>query len=204
MPSGALKDVWRVGAVAARLHHSRLTPRLGVLGDTKTTRAPKVCTTPHGRYMSSAPPPGDTDFPGLRRFEDANPTRIQGINVNPNGIGNRVLPGNLVYKYYKWTGNTRKIPLELAHGYFWMLSDLKKTGGKPTLPNDELIPEEEAQQFPLLTGLESLSKIKTDLPYAFITDKRKNNWVVFDLVRYHVSHCGTPTTGQKSTAPLLT
>jgi hypothetical protein len=121
--------------------------------------------------MSSLPPPGDKNFSELRRFEDANPTRIEGINVNPDGIGSKVLPGNLVYKYYKWTGNTRKIPLELAHGYFWMLKDLKNTGGKPTLPNSELIPEEESQTFPTLTGLESLSNVKTDLPYAFIADK---------------------------------
>ena len=179
MPSGALKGVWTAvagRAVAGRLQHSLVTPHLGVLG-TDARRVPKVCITRYGRSMSSAPPPGDTDFPGLRRFEDANPTRIQGINLNPNGIGSNVLPGNLVYKYYKWTGNTRKIPLELAHGYFWMLSDLKKTGGKPTLPNDELIPEEEAQTFPFLSGLESLSKIKTDLPYAFIADKGKHDWV---------------------------
>lgn len=117
------------------------------------------------RYMSSVPP--------FRGFEDANPTRIEGIKVNPESVGNSILPGNLVYKFYKWTGNTRKIPLELAHGYFWMVADLKKTGGKPTLSNDMLIPAKEAQVFPTLTGLESLCKVKTDLPYFCLADKGK-------------------------------
>jgi len=152
-------------------HHLARQPNIKIGQNSLTNRD-------SGRYFasSSTPPPppgGDTDFPGLRRFEDANPTRIEGINVNPDGIGSTVLPGNLVYKYYKWTGNTRKIPLELAHGYFWMLNDLKKTGGKTTLPNNELIPEDQAQTFPMLTGLESLSRIQTDLPYTFISDKGK-------------------------------
>jgi len=128
------------------------------------------------RYLSSTPPPSppppdNTDFSKLRRLEDANPERIHGIQVNPDGIGSTVLPGNLVYKYYKWTGNTRKVPLELVHGYFWMLNDLKATNAKPTLSNETLIPEEGAQTFPMLTGLESLSREPTDLPYFFIANK---------------------------------
>mmetsp|Transcript_5944 Transcript_5944/g.17194 ORF Transcript_5944/g.17194 Transcript_5944/m.17194 type:complete len:334 (-) Transcript_5944:31-1032(-) len=133
---------------------------------------PVLASTGSQRYFSSSPEqPDDTDFTKLRRLEDANPERIHGIQVNPDGIGSTVLPGNLVYKFYKWTGNTRKVPLELVHGYFWMVNDLKKTGGKPTLPNKFLIPEDEAQAFPMLTGLESLSRVKADLPYFFIADK---------------------------------
>jgi hypothetical protein len=123
------------------------------------------------RRFLSTPPPPETDFSKLRRLEDANPERIHGIQVNPESIGSTVLPGNLVYKFYKWTGNTRKVPLELAHGYFWMVKDLKTTDGKPTLPNESIIPEEDAQTFPMLTGLNSLSKETTDLPYFFIADK---------------------------------
>lgn len=125
------------------------------------------------RFLSDMPPPSspdDTDFSKLRRFEDANPERIQGIHVNPAGLGSSILPGNLVYKHYKWTGNTRKVPLELVHGYFWMLNDLKNTNGKPILPNQSMIPEDEAQTFPTLTGLQSLSKVSTDLPYVFIAN----------------------------------
>ncbi len=134
----------------------RLIPRSGVEGR---------------KFLSTSPPPEDTDFSKVKRLEDANPERIRAINVNPDSIGSTILPGNLVYKHYKWTGNTRKVPLELVHGYFWMLNDLKITGGKPSLPNDFLIPEEEAQTFPMLTGLESLSRVTTDLPFFFIANK---------------------------------
>jgi mitochondrial ATPase complex subunit ATP10 len=80
------------------------------------------------------------------------------------------LPGNLIYKTYKWTGNVRKIPVELAKGYFWMVSDLKKTNQKPTLSNDSLIPEIESQTFPTLMGLRALSDPGTaiDLPWGLI------------------------------------
>jgi mitochondrial ATPase complex subunit ATP10 len=105
-----------------------------------------------------------------RRLEDANPERIHGIKVNPDSLGNEILPGNLIYKTYKWTGNVRKIPVELAKGYFWMVSDLKKTNQKPTLSNDSLIPEIESQTFPTLMGLRALSDPGTaiDLPWGLI------------------------------------
>eukprot|EP00536_Pseudo-nitzschia_multiseries_P002899 jgi/Psemu1/301652/fgenesh1_kg.41_\ len=110
------------------------------------------------------------EFAKLTRLEDANPERINGIQVNPDSLGYNVLPGNLTYKTYKWSGNTRKIPLELAHGYFWMVSDLKKTNQKPTLSNETLIPEGEAQLFPTLEGLTTLDDLDTvvDLPLFFL------------------------------------
>jgi hypothetical protein len=118
---------------------------------------------------SSSPEDGKTtDYTKLRRLEDANPERIRGIQVNPDSVGNIVLPGNLLYKKYKWSGNTRKVPMELELGYFWMMSDLRKTSGKPTLSNETLIPEEEAQLFPVLTGLKTLNKDKADLPFFFV------------------------------------
>lgn len=49
---------------------------------------------------SSSPPP---------KLDDVNPERIQGIQVNPKSIGSQILPGNLIYKTYKWSGNTRKV-----------------------------------------------------------------------------------------------
>mmetsp|Transcript_16442 Transcript_16442/g.35782 ORF Transcript_16442/g.35782 Transcript_16442/m.35782 type:complete len:362 (+) Transcript_16442:161-1246(+) len=112
----------------------------------------------------------DKEFAKLTRLEDANPKRISGIQVNPDSLGYGVLPGNLTYKTYKWSGNTRKIPLELAHGYFWMVSDLKKTNQKPTLSNETLIPEGEAQMFPILEGLTTLDDLDTnvDLPLFFL------------------------------------
>ena len=103
-------------------------------------------------------------------LRDANPKRIRGIRVNPDSIGSKVLPGNLVYKKFKYSGNTRKIPLEIKHGYFWMMRDLQKTGGKPTLTSESLIPEEDAQIFPVLTGLKTLSQQDADLPFFFVDE----------------------------------
>lgn len=127
---------------------------------------PPAANIIHRNLSSSLPPP--TDFTKLKRFEDANPERIRGINVNPKSIGTVILPGNLVYKKYKWSGNTRKVPMELEHGYFWMMWDLRNTEGKPTLSNETLIPEEDAQLFPMLTGLKTLNKEKADLPFFFV------------------------------------
>mmetsp|Transcript_16584 Transcript_16584/g.38310 ORF Transcript_16584/g.38310 Transcript_16584/m.38310 type:complete len:386 (-) Transcript_16584:275-1432(-) len=109
-------------------------------------------------------------FPKITRLEDANPERIHGIEVNPESLGHGVLPGNLIYKIYKWSGNTRKVPLELVHGYFWMVTDLKKTNQKPTLSNQKLIPERTAQVFPTLEGLTTLDDLTTtvDLPLFFL------------------------------------
>jgi mitochondrial ATPase complex subunit ATP10 len=114
--------------------------------------------------VTSLPPP-------LPKLEDANPERIRGIHVNPDSLGSQVLPGNLVYKKYKLTGNIRKVPLELVHGYFWMLNDLKVTNQKPTLSNTDIIPSREAQLFPTLTDVRVLSDPDTpvDLPSYFIT-----------------------------------
>ena len=124
---------------------------------------------------STTPSPNEgpeSSFDHLPPLESANPDRIKGILVNPAGIGSTVLPGGLVYKHFKWSGNTRKVPLELVHGYFWMMWDSRKCDGKPTLSNQSLIPEDEAQLFPVLEGLHTLSGEKADLPIFFL-DKQQ-------------------------------
>lgn len=136
-------------------------------------------STPVAFYSSSplSPSPAaaseektNKEFAKISRLEDANPERIHGIEVNPESLGYGVMPGNLIYKTYKWSGNTRKIPLELAHGYFWMVTDLKKTNQKPTLSNERLIPEHEAQLFPTLEGLTTLDDLNNlvDIPLFFL------------------------------------
>lgn len=117
--------------------------------------------------------PGDENTPTaasekLQRFEDANPERIRDIQINPDGVSSQILPGNLVYKKYKFSGNTRKVPLELVHGYFWMMRDLRRTGHKTTLSNETLIPADRAQLFPLLRGAKSLNNAEADLPFFFV------------------------------------
>ena len=139
-------------------------------------------TTPISHYSSSSlsPDPESNktkkEFAKLTRLEDANPERIHGIEVNPESLGHGVLPGNLIYKTYKWSGNTRKVPLELAHGYFWMVTDLKKTDQKPILSNTKLIPQREAQLFPTLEGLTTLEDLDTavDLPFVFLEHAQMN------------------------------
>ena len=101
-------------------------------------------------------------------FEDANPDRIKGIQVNPDSVGSTVLPGNYVYKKFRLSGNTRKVPVELEHGYFWMMWDLEKTGKKPTISNETLISDRDAESFPVLTGLNTLNKERVDLPFYFL------------------------------------
>jgi hypothetical protein len=131
----------------------------------------------NNKNNSTKPPPPSTtpttttaikDYTKLQRLEDANPERIRAIQVHPDSVGRSILPGNLVYKYYKRTGNTRKVPVELEHGYFWMMWDLQNTNNKPTLSNEHLVPEHEAQTFPLLQGVKSLSGYKTELPFFFL------------------------------------
>eukprot|EP00980_Cylindrotheca_fusiformis_P000291 scaffold66_cov115-Cylindrotheca_fusiformis.AAC.23 len=124
------------------------------------------------RFSSSSN--NDKDFTKLQRFEDANPERIRGIQVNPDGLGSQILPGNLVYKKYKLSGNTRKVPLELVHGYFWMMWDLRNTNNKPTLSNETLIPEEDSQIFPVLTGVKNLNGQKADLPFYFVENNSED------------------------------
>lgn len=106
--------------------------------------------------------------------EKAN-NRIKDIQVNPKSVGSQIKPGNLIDKFYEKTRNTRTIPVELAKGYFWMIGDLKETGGKPTLSNQYLIPAENAQMFPsLLAGVTTLSGEDVELPEFFIRKNRES------------------------------
>jgi hypothetical protein len=106
-------------------------------------------------------------------FEEKEDNRIRDIQPNPNGIGSKIKPGNLVDKFYEKTGNTRTIPTELAYGYFWMIKDLSNTGGKPIISNQHLIPAKNSQPFPsLLAGLQTLNGEAAELPNFFL---RKNS-----------------------------
>lgn len=106
-------------------------------------------------------------------FEEKEDNRIRDIQVNPDGIGSKIKPGNLVDKYYEKTKNTRAIPTELAHGYFWMIKDLASTGGKPILSNPHLIPAKNAQTFPSLSGLQTLHNESVELPEFFLRKNRE-------------------------------
>lgn len=114
-------------------------------------------------------------------FKEKENSRIKEIQVNEKSIGSKIKPGNLVDKFYPKTGNTRTLPVELAHGYFWMVGDLDATGGKPTLSNDYIIPAKNAEPFPeLLAGVETLSDSddknnRVELPQFFLRKNRSGD-----------------------------
>lgn len=114
-------------------------------------------------FLSAAP---------LRLFS----TRIKDIQMNPNGLGNKILPGNLVVK--KVRDEERHIQAERAMGNFWMMKDLKETDAKPILTNSLLIPEQDAQVFPSLgqwITLEEGSQPVHQVPEFFLRNNRADD-----------------------------
>ena len=99
--------------------------------------------------------------------------RIQDIQMNPNGLGRKILPGNLVIKQVR--DEERKIMAERALGNFWMMQDLNKTDNKPIITNETLIPEAQAQLFPSLgdwTTLEEGTQAVQEVPDFFLRNNR--------------------------------
>lgn len=114
-------------------------------------------------FLSAAP---------LRLFS----TRIQDIQMHPKGLGNKILPGNVVVK--KVRDEERHIQAERAMGNFWMMKDLKETDGKPILKNELLIPEQDAQVFPSLgqwITLEEGSQAVYQVPEFFLRNNRADD-----------------------------
>jgi mitochondrial ATPase complex subunit ATP10 len=102
--------------------------------------------------------------------------RHTGIQVHPDSIGNRILPGNIVLRTTS-SGHVQKRYTELAFGYFWMIKDLKKTGEKPILSNERLIEENVAKVFPSLTGgsVQSLSGETVHFPAHCLRKNRSRD-----------------------------
>jgi len=102
--------------------------------------------------------------------------RIQDIHMNPEALGNKILPGNVVIKTVR--DEERKILAERALGNFWMMSDLKRTDNKPILTNKQLISEAQAQVFPSLRDwitLEEASQAVQQVPDFFLRNNRAND-----------------------------
>lgn len=109
-------------------------------------------------------------------FDPKENDRIREIQLDEASVGSKMKPFNLVDKYYPKTNNTRTLPVELAHGYFWMVSDLRVTDGKPTKSNDYLIPANLAQPFPdLLAGVTNLKGETIELPQFFLRKNRSED-----------------------------
>ena len=165
--------LWRSAAVVvpsvARYPHSRQTLNSSVWVSAAATAASSI----RGSNQSI-----NTTITTTRWFFHVAPQqddqRIRGILTNPDSLGSRIQPGNVIDKFFKRANKTRTVPVELAHGYFWMIKDLRTTLGKPTLSNPQLIPAETAQRFPsLLSGeITTLAGESVELPDFFV---RKNS-----------------------------
>jgi ATPase complex subunit ATP10 len=110
--------------------------------------------------------------PLLRLFS----TRIKDIQMNPKGLGNKILPGNVVVK--KVRDEERHILAERAMGNFWMMKDLRETDGKPIVTNTTLIQESDAQVFPPLgqwITLEAGSQAVYQVPEFFLRNNRADD-----------------------------
>ena len=99
-------------------------------------------------------------------------SRHPGIHMHPESISKLIMPGNQVERTNN-KGLTTKRYTELVYGYFWMISDLKKSDNRPILPME--IPSETAQVFPDLTGLQSLSGRTVNLPDYFLRKNRSQD-----------------------------
>lgn len=100
--------------------------------------------------------------------------RHSGIQVHPDSISKTILPGNFVLRESK-SGETKKRYTELAYGYFWNIKDLKRSGDKPIMSNETLIPDNQAKMFPHLSQLESLSGVTVELPDYFLRKNRSKD-----------------------------
>lgn len=101
--------------------------------------------------------------------------RIHDIRMNPKSISSQILPGDYIFKKDERTGKERKVLVDRAYGYFWMMKDLGDSDNKPILANESLIPAELAQEFPPLSNLENLLGEKVGLPEFFLRNNRASD-----------------------------
>jgi mitochondrial ATPase complex subunit ATP10 len=107
------------------------------------------------------------------------PHRHMGIKMHPNSISGTILPDNYVYRNPARNDYAQRI-IELVHGYFWMLKDIRWSNKKPMLADTEkLIPETIAKVFPVLTNLKFMGQgwggEKVNLPDYFVRKNRSRD-----------------------------
>jgi hypothetical protein len=66
-------------------------------------------------------PPHTKPSSFYEEYEGLKARRNKSIIMNPEGLGQHILPGNYVTRKNEKTGVERKVFLEHAHGYFWAL-----------------------------------------------------------------------------------
>ncbi|KAL7533190.1 hypothetical protein ACHAXR_005094 [Thalassiosira sp. AJA248-18] len=101
--------------------------------------------------------------------------RNKNIIMHPEGLGQKIVPGNFVIKKNPKTGAEKKVILEHALGYFWAFKDLTVTDKKPILSNETLIPAAEAEKFPVLKELVNLHEEVVDIPDFFTRNNRSKD-----------------------------
>ena len=87
--------------------------------------------------------------------------------MHPDGHGQHILPGNYVTKIHPKTGAVKRVMLEFAYGHFWAFKELSLTNNKPIFSNEVVIPANQAEVFPTITGLINLHDEVVDIPHFF-------------------------------------
>jgi ATPase complex subunit ATP10 len=100
-------------------------------------------------------------------YEELIARRNKSIIMHPNGYGQHILPGNYVTKIHPKTGAVKRVMLEFEYGHFWALKELSLTNNKPIVSNDVVIPANQAEVFPTITGLINLHEEIVDIPQFF-------------------------------------
>jgi len=104
-------------------------------------------TTTNGRS-------GVSDLVPLHLLDETTKLRLAnrhtGIVCHPDSISQNILPYDQILKTNPKTGSIRLMDVDRSYGYFWTLTDLKKTQNKPIITSSTLIPIEHAKIFPSL------------------------------------------------------
>lgn len=124
---------------------------------------------PPSRFLSGTNTYNDDD-----NHEAEYALRHYGIQVHPDSISSKILPGNFVLRESK-SGKKKKRYTELVHGYFWMMKDLTKSNDKPIQTNKALIPESRSKVFPVLQGLKSLDGQQVNFPDYVLRKNRSKD-----------------------------
>ncbi|KAL7562210.1 hypothetical protein ACA910_013465 [Epithemia clementina (nom. ined.)] len=174
-------------ATCGRLVHHRLRPLSTTTGQPPSIPPPVLLVFRGFASFSKRRTKEDDEDESLskRRMyprcldpEDPAHYRHPGIQFHPESISQYMFPDKTVHKEILKGGTTKNIrmPIELEHGYFWMLRELRHTNNKPIVANPLLIPEKEAHELPPLTVTPMAATNKTVLlPDHLIQQNRSND-----------------------------
>ena len=125
------------------------------------SRRPRNVVVVSKRTLFGPPPTWEDEY------EELIARRNKSIIMHPDGHGQHILPGNYVTKIHPKTGAVKRVMLEFAYGHFWAFKELTLTNNKPILSNEVVIPANQAEGFPTITGLINLHDEVVDIPHFF-------------------------------------